>query len=97
MQAEQLRSVAAQPSPKARLEPGRLATYLGLALILSVFIVAVYLALTYERPSIRSDASGGSWALVTEILYLIGKVVFLLLALKAGRDLLSIGLLASRI
>jgi len=34
---------------------------------------------------------------VTEILYLIGKVVFLLLALKAGRDLLSIGLLASRI
>ena len=88
--------MAAQLSVAARLELGRLAAYLGLALILSVFTAAVYFAFTYERPPPPSDVSGGLWALATEALYLLGKVVFLSLALAAGVELLKAGLSARR-
>lgn len=96
VQAGRLQRMAVQPSAAARLELGRLAAYLGLALVLSVFIFAVYFAFTYERLPLSGDVSGGLWALATEALYLLGKVVFLSLALAAGVELLKAGLSARR-
>uniref|UniRef100_A0A7J3X847 Uncharacterized protein n=1 Tax=Thermofilum pendens TaxID=2269 RepID=A0A7J3X847_THEPE len=88
--------MAAQSSAADRLELGRLAAYLGLALVLSVFVSAVYFAFTYERPPLPGDISRGLWVLVTEALYLLGKVVFLSLALAAAVELLKVGLSARR-
>lgn len=67
-------------------------TAAGFAFITLVFVLGIYFALTYERPVISSFGPESLTAIVSEALYLLGKLAFLSLALAAGVQLLRITL-----
>lgn len=73
-----------------------IASITGLILIIVVFFISMYFALSYGRLPYPSDLSQGIWSLAIEGLYLLGKVAFLSVALAAGVQLLRHGLSAGK-
>ncbi|AKG38330.1 hypothetical protein MA03_02250 [Infirmifilum uzonense] len=68
----------------------------GLLMVIIVFLVALYSALTYQRVPPLTDLTQGIGTLATEGLYLLGKIAFLSVALAAGVQLLKHGLSTGR-
>ncbi|ABL78614.1 hypothetical protein [Thermofilum pendens] len=63
----------------------------GAALIVLVFVLAVQAALSYQKPQIGGDAGAAFSSMLSEVLYLFGKAVFLFVAILAASHLLKNG------
>lgn len=71
--------------------PKKYVSILGLAMVLGVFLVAVYFAASYPRFTLPPDPASGINALVSETIYLLARLAFLSLALAAGVHMMRVG------